>query len=285
MMVMDTTTLKVYIQKVYHLETTQYEQQLLCNQIRYNINRLKRTTDKPFKKKESYNAEDLFWSGTFALIVMAAIEFVLFLFTDLFDTDTGKPVAVCIAVLAAVLTIAFKIYLVAKRNKQTEKANQAIHLQNTADQVVRDQHCHALKQKLALAEHSLSQTKQTLIAFYNTGVVYPKYRNLIAISSFHEYLASGRCSILEGHEGAYNIFENELRLNLILVKMDDIINRLEEIRDSQYMLYSAIKQSNETTRKLSQSLQNIDNNTAIMAYNSRVTAQNTEFLKWAEFLR
>lgn len=107
----------------------------------------------------------------------------------------------------------------------------------------------------------------------------------MAVSSFYEYLSSGRCTNLEGHEGAYNLFENELRLNIILVKLDDIIERLDDIRSNQYALYAAISKSNKNINHLRRSLSNMQNNMELTAYNSRITAQNTEFLKWITFLR
>ena len=77
---------------------------------------------------------------------------------------------------------------------------------------------------------------------YSLDVIFPKYRNIIAVSSFYEYLLSGRCDKLEG---AYNIFESELRMNLIINKIDDVIKHLEKIEQHQYMLYSAIQENNK----------------------------------------
>ena len=38
---------------------------------------------------------------------------------------------------------------------------------------------------------------------------------------FDEYLQSGRCYTLEGHEGAYNLYEEEKFKEIILTKLDD----------------------------------------------------------------
>ena len=86
---------------------------------------------------------------------------------------------------------------------------------------------------------------------YSLDVIFPKYRNIIAVSSFYEYLLSGRCDKLEGAEGAYNIFESELRMNLIINKIDDVIKHLEKIEQHQYMLYSAIQENNKQVNQLS----------------------------------
>ncbi len=97
----------------------------------------------------------------------------------------------------------------------------------------------------------LEETQDTLLQMYSLDVIFPKYRNIIAVSSFYEYLLSGRCDKLEGAEGAYNIFESELRMNLIINKIDDVIKHLEKIEQHQYMLYSAIQENNKQVNQLS----------------------------------
>ena len=49
---------------------------------------------------------------------------------------------------------------------------------------------------------------------------------------------------LSGYEGAYNLYEQELRMNIVISQLEDIYDQLEEISTNQYMLYSAICESN-----------------------------------------
>lgn len=51
-------------------------------------------------------------------------------------------------------------------------------------------------------------------------------------------------SDIEGHEGAYNILETELRLDRIVVRLDAIISQLEEIKYMQRVLYDAVSDVN-----------------------------------------
>ena len=78
---------------------------------------------------------------------------------------------------------------------------------------------------------------------YSKNIVYPKYRNLPMLCSIYEYLCSGRCSTLEGRDGAYNILEMEMRLDRIITSLDLILANLQAIRQNQYVLYSAIQDS------------------------------------------
>lgn len=103
----------------------------------------------------------------------------------------------------------------------------------------------------------------------------------------YEYFASGRVTTLEGADGAYNLYESELRLNLIINKMDTIIKNLEDIKANQYALYNELKQTNTILTGISSDISElvsvsheIATASKINAYYSKVTAQNSEALKY-----
>lgn len=135
-------------------------------------------------------------------------------------------------------------------------------------------------------EELYAQSYACLQSLYSCGVVYEKYRNPVALASFYDYLAAGRCTTLSGADGAYNIFENEVRLDRIVTKLDVVIKQLEQIKDNQYALYSEMSKMNanletinSTARSMAASLENIkdyqkniSDNTAIIAHNTAVTA-------------
>ena len=130
-------------------------------------------------------------------------------------------------------------------------------------------------------------TQNALQEYYGVGLIYPKYHNINAMCSFYEYYMSGRCSQLTGHEGAYNIYENELRANLILTKLDDILANLEQIKGNQYMLYSALSEGNKKIDNLiaeSERQTRLANFTAeqsaIAAYNAAEARSELNQLKW-----
>lgn len=107
-----------------------------------------------------------------------------------------------------------------------------------------------LDEQLAMMVQRKDQTAALLKKYYSSGIIFPKYRNMIAMCSIYEYFMSGRCVELAGHEGAYNIYEYEIRMERIILKMDEIIMKLEEIKDNQYMLYDAVHEGNRITQKL-----------------------------------
>mgnify|MGYP007024707781 CR=1 FL=1 len=54
------------------------------------------------------------------------------------------------------------------------------------------------------------------------GRFFPKYRNLVAVSQIYEYILSGRCTELGGYQGAYNLYEQETRMDIVIMRLDDI---------------------------------------------------------------
>lgn len=116
--------------------------------------------------------------------------------------------------------------------------------------------------------YRIEKSKALLRQMYSIGVIYPKYQNLIAISSFYDYLMSGRCSELEGHEGAYNIYEMEARLDRIVTQLDIVIAKLDKIQQNQYMLYRAIQEGNKQNQEFLGKL-----TSAVKGVNERLDAQ------------
>ena len=72
----------------------------------------------------------------------------------------------------------------------------------------------------------------------------------------YEYFCSERCSTLTGHEGAYNKFEDELRQNIIIIKLNQIETRMDDIQRNQHILWEAI---NETSMRVDSLSFNVDN--------------------------
>lgn len=140
------------------------------------------------------------------------------------------------------------------------------------------------------------QTKKTLGAFYAKGVLYGKYHNdFAAIASFLDYFKSGRCSTLgenRGGDGAYNTYEAELLQHRIINKLDMIIESLEQVKENQWTIYSAIQAGNtisnrlvEETYRLATASEDNARNSAIAAYNSQEAANELNQIKWLEVFK
>ena len=98
-------------------------------------------------------------------------------------------------------------------------------------------------------DQAREQTRRALQQLYDQDVIFPKYRNLVALSSIYEYLSSGRCSQLEGPAGAYNLYETELRQNTVIGQLSLILNDLSSIRNNQYVLYTELERAKAVIQK------------------------------------
>lgn len=139
-----------------------------------------------------------------------------------------------------------------------------------------------LDQEIPQAEETLRKLAATRAELYGMNIVFSKYRDVVALSTFYEYLMAGRCTSLEGANGAYNLYETELRANLIIAKLSDIVEKLEEIKNNQYTIASLLENIssqmdslNDTMRKAEDSLSKISKNTSRIAETSEVIAHNT----------
>ena len=94
------------------------------------------------------------------------------------------------------------------------------------------------------------KTKFLLQGLYSIGIIGEKYRKLVPVASFYEYLEYGRCDSLTGTYGAYNKFEDELYKKIVIGKLDDIQKKMDEIKNTQIMMYHVMEDSKKSTIKL-----------------------------------
>ena len=141
-----------------------------------------------------------------------------------------------------------------------QEKNSTAHRTYTQALTVYNQETNVTVSKLSETESTL---KASLYTLYSKNVIYAKYRNLVTIATLFEYIDSGRCFELEGPNGAYNLYEGELRSDIIISSLSSIISNLEAIRNNQYTLYQSIETANATTHQL---LQNLNNSQMLTAY-------------------
>lgn len=142
-----------------------------------------------------------------------------------------------------------------------------------------------LDDEIVQAETLLKELIECRNKLYACDVVFIKYRNMVALATFYEYLISGRCTTLEGADGAYNIFESECRANQIIGQLNKIVDSLEQIKESQYLIYSQLQSINSslttmnaTMQSMSESLQSIQADTHNMSGYMEKVAQNSDVI-------
>lgn len=119
----------------------------------------------------------------------------------------------------------------------------------------------------------LVSLEDTLATHYSLDVLFPKYRNLVAVATIDEYLQSGRCSALEGGDGAYNLYEMELRQNIVIGQLSMILDNMEQIKNNQYTLYQELSHTNKLVEDIIFEIRELESLEKLNAYFSSVTAE------------
>ena len=120
----------------------------------------------------------------------------------------------------------------------------------------------------------IEESKAIRDSMYAKDIIYVKYRNLPALTSIYEYLVTGRCTELSGPNGAYNMYEDEVRKDTVISQLNTVIENLEQIRQNQYMLYQQVKAIQENTSTIASELRQIRGYTVQIA---QLTALNTYY--------
>lgn len=301
-----------YMNKVKDLEVSCFQQQRLCDGLN---DRIKKCTNnvavwsqevsapRPKRKKTiGRSVGHLFMPiviGILGAMIGVALWYIsllmLFIPSFLFDFDLDwwSEHSEVMAIICALLGVIITIWIRTSDDRDTKKQylsdiqkydNMQKQLQPniiSAKQMIPE-----LRSKLQTSQQLLLRTRRILQDTYNMDYIYPKYRNIVAICTILEYLESGRCASLTGANGAYNLYENELRANIIIGKLSDIGEKLDQISDNQHLLAdvvsSSVKRTNRILNSMQGTLRQISQNTEYTQYYSQVTAQNTAFLSWAK---
>lgn len=179
-----------------------------------------------------------------------------------------------------------------ERKKEEDEAD--IQRVNATNVQLREQYNHdlALWQAANDEAHSyfakpLAETQEVLKNLYSADVIYPKYRNLPALTSIYEYLITGRCEELTGPHGAYNLYEDEVRKDMIISQMNQVIQNLEQIKANQYKLYEEVCRIRENTQAAVNELRAIHGYAAeltglasLTAYYAGIAASNTNAMMY-----
>ncbi len=120
-----------------------------------------------------------------------------------------------------------------------------------------------------------TELEATIRQMYDANIIHCDYRSIVPVSMFINYIEKERCYRLEGPTGAYNKYEDELRSNIIISKLDRISSSLDGIQSSMGTLYGALVSANTSINRL---CSNVKDQSELQAYNSRILADRTAAL-------
>ena len=85
---------------------------------------------------------------------------------------------------------------------------------------------------------------------YSQGVVYPTYQGLVPVCTMLEYFKSGRVDEFAGPNGAYNLYESELRQNIIIDNLNNINNSMAANHAAQSIMLDNLSKLNNSINDL-----------------------------------
>lgn len=314
---MDTIDLKEYLDIVVKMEKNIYLQNNLISQMQSRFDQLGQahTFQKPTMSEDNSGGFwifEFFMGGGFALIGLLLLRWGL----KLVDASLlGFLPGVFVLMLGGVFLLCGIGYVIhglwtisddAEINQKAKRTYDAAYAKYERDTCADKERVHKellqkaiLSSELRMLKDQNKESKHNLELIYSKDIIFPKYRNLIMVCSLYEYICAGRCTMLEGHEGAYNILEMEIRLDRIITQLDQVIVRLDAIQRSQYVLYSAIQETNqqaahilESTNCMIESLQDFrgqteelnariasyEKNSALVAYRAQSIQKELQYM-------
>lgn len=299
---MDKYNLTLYIEKIYELETSLYSQK----KIRQNmLDKIYNIQTMEYQKYNNTSVDGVverianaFFASLIFLIPGYIFGFLIF-FTTHFTTYTNYTVSkilmksfsydwkITIIFFMFILVVQIKSYLEdSKKIKNNISDNEKIKKYNNYVDYNKKEILPIYNTQLREINELYSNTENVLKNYYSKNIIYEKYQNLISISSFYEYLKSGICSELGGHEGCYNKFDTEIRLNMVIGKLDQVIDKLDQIEENQRMLYEAIQTANNQSKRIGNQMDQLikenRNHNIKLDYIAEENANNIADIKWLE---
>lgn len=115
---------------------------------------------------------------------------------------------------------------------------------------------------------------QILRTLYDMNILYSEYQNSEAVYYLRRYLIIGVTDQLEGPDGAYRLYMDDLKFNKLSLSLKEIQNAVESGFENVLMRQNSIYQQLLSTRKdISLLSEQIDHQTTQMSANMRATAE------------
>lgn len=113
-------------------------------------------------------------------------------------------------------------------------------------------------QSIAKQRENIARLSQQLERLYQRNIIYDSFRNIIAVNAIREYLAMGICDTLDGPNGAYAQYMQDVRVNRICTSIDEmkrqLVNSLRGIASTQDALLREMKTTNGHVHQMKENL-------------------------------
>ena len=210
----------------------------------------------------------------------------------------GFPLSICLGILGAACLI--HIFMVNPRVKKTNQNR--IESTNKKNKIAEESYSKNLErynQTLTIEDHFFDEMnkaisgKNTLKAslyqqlnqLYSMNIIHPTFRNMIAVNQIREYLEMGVCDALEGPNGAYAQYLQDVRTNRICDSITDLkINLMASLSTFAMTQASIIHELKTTNRNIEQMNQSLSREMSDLR-NSLDTAQSATSSQFEAYMQ
>ncbi len=307
--------LKEYLSIILDMEKNIYIQKNTLENMYQKRNSLGRKRNIELPRCSQANADygDSIISGMLTCIVVAMVIMIIKI-SSFDDNNSGLIGAVneavsmgdsfifsmivgmiCSAIVVAIVANIKKVNIQKEYDKEySYKMKEYDRLKNEDEKRVRNENIIRgnIQREIEILEEKYADSKNRLNEFYNYNIVDQKYwHNIVAISSFYQYLSEKRTYSLEfdqktGDRGAYNIYNEEAQRGIIIIQLGKVLDKLDQVIENQYTLQNTLRNANRKINSLSSNINqmsrqissSIQEQTAIQAYNAERTQAELGFM-------
>lgn len=321
--ILEKTALHEYLRKVMELETDIYMAERTISELNDEKSKVptREVVDKPkylpigeLPEKPNFLSRytDAFCKPNALQIGITAIAMIAFwVFFDSFFM--GLLIAILAYVLAAAIPTVGKSDLLSENyNSQMERVeriekenirrkaayNRSVELADKKYQKACEKKPlvdQGLDIQIAELSRAKMNTREALQKLYDLDIVYVKYRSIVPISRFCEYMESGRRDVLEGAGGMYDLYEQELmaktivggihQVNQNLINIGrsivDVSRQLAGVQHNQMLLYEAVSESNKIAKDIRKNTSEILEKNAEMAVSMKTVEERATAMQSA----
>lgn len=287
--------LQNYFQLILDLERSAYVQKSTIENLEAEIEKLGKEGD--FIPPELETVKELdFFNFIVYLFIYFLVSTVTLAFLLFFSALAGISLEPrTYFVLWLIIGIVLSVYNYNKDNKKLKNKNDTLRSQYYEDLKIYNQELQTDKEQVKKEidrqmyinseikniKKQQNEINTTLKILYAQNVVDVDYQNVVSIYYLYSYFRKGRCFSLSfdattGDIGAYNIYENEKRLDKIIENTDTIIRQIDNIienpeglnkmTDIINLLTKSVINMSYNMQNMQHTLVNISNNIEIMAY-------------------
>lgn len=133
-----------------------------------------------------------------------------------------------------------------------------------------------LRRQRTILSQRYEESKKVLSKLYDKMGIDENFRHIIPIGYMYEFSRLGIATQLGGHKGLYDRVREEMKMDDVLRKLDEISDKLDIVINNQRALHGELLAINQKCDRMVQMTLDTVRNTESIVCNTALTAYNTE---------